>query len=203
MELAAKVVEVTRPQKVELAGEELLQFRREAEEKRRVKEEALQQSLREQELALLTAVKGTEEDSDDDDNDDKGGADLGDEDEDDDDDMDVEGGGGGSNSNTTTAKKVRQERLKEKERRKNNTARQSRSKIAKFAQPIFTMFESYEKTQSTVVGAVDAEYGVGLDDLRLAEMAESMDPAGLSTYRILLYFCSSFLSCLMSLPLNL
>lgn len=158
----SKVVNLMRPQKVELAGEELLQFRREAEEKRRLKEEALQKSLREQELAMLTAGKGEEEDSDDEGDEDKEkeGDDHEDGDESDENDMDVED----ETEDAHIRLEKKKEKRKDKERKKSSSARQARGKIAKFAQPIFTMFESYEKTLPA------DEYGVSIEDLRLAEM---------------------------------
>ena len=170
MASASKVVNLTRPQKVELAGEELLQFRREAEEKRRLKEEAIQKKLREQELAMLTAVKGAEaEDTDEEDEEDEedglgmnngdreGGMDVDEEDE---------------SEAAAAARQVRDEKRKEKERRKSSSARQTRSRIAKFAQPLFTMFETFEKNIPS------DEYGASLEDLQLAGTDEADDAAG-------------------------
>ena len=107
MSSASKVVNLTRPQKVELAGEELLEFRRLAEEKRRLKEEAIQKQLREQELAMLTAVKGAEaEDTDE-------------EDEEEDDEGQGQGDGAGvdeedESEEAAAARQVKDEKRKEK-----------------------------------------------------------------------------------------
>ena len=161
MSSASKVVNLTRPQKVELVGDELLEFRREAEEKRRLKEEAIQKKLREHELAMLTAVKGTEEDTDD-------------EEEDEEEEQGIEEGMEGAmeveeedeSEEAAAARQERDEKRKEKERKKSSSARQTRSRIAKFAQPLFTMFETFEKNLSS------DEYGASLDDLKLANTGE-------------------------------
>lgn len=170
MGASSKVVNLMRPQKVELAGEELLQFRREAEEKRRLKEEALQKSLREQELAMLTAGKGEEEDSDDEGDEEKEKEEDANEDGDESDENDMDVDEGTEDAHIRLEKRIEKEKKKDKERKKSSSARQARGKIAKFAQPIFTMFESYEKTLSA------DEYGVSIEDLQLAEMES--DAAG-------------------------
>ena len=71
-------------------------------------------------------------------------------------------------------KSVENEKKKAREQKKSSSARQARGKIAKFAQPIFTMFESYEKSMPT------DEYGVSIEDLRLAEMESEAAGALLS-----------------------
>ena len=123
---------------------------------------------------MLTAGKGEEEDSDDEGEEEKKNADSEGEDDNnsDDDGMDIDKET--EDAHVRLEKSVENEKKKAREQKKSSSARQARGKIAKFAQPIFTMFESYEKSMPT------DEYGVSIEDLRLAEMESEAAGALLS-----------------------
>ena len=138
----AVVVRIAQPQRVELEGEELAAFTRDADIKRRAKEEEMQKRLREEALAVLNAGAGGAE-REDDRTDNEGETDPNGSD------MDVD------ETSRAVQKKARTET------HGSAISVSQAARIAKFAQPLFPLFNTLER-----VWAED-EYGAAVDDMNL------------------------------------
>jgi len=108
------VATITRPQRVELVGEELEAHQRKVEAKKRVREEADLRKRREEELSLLAAVRNSSGRDEDEDEEEEGG----------------DGGGGKGKETDGPSSK----------RRKGS----QQNKMARFAVPNFPMFQTKE-----------------------------------------------------------
>ena len=150
------VATVAKPQRVELAGEELTVFRREQENKRRIKEVLAQQKLREEELALLTGRSNNN--FNDNENENENETDIEFQDSNEGEGMDIEKSA--TNDESLKRHSLGQEQVMKEKTKRVKTQKQA-AKIAKFAAPLFPMFETNEKAWVT------DEYGVSLSDLNI------------------------------------
>jgi len=162
------VIRVAQPQRVELEGEELAAFVQEAEARRRAKEEEIQIRLRREELAVLNvqsgAIGGVGQSED------RTDAEEGD--NSDSSDMEVDG----NTANTDHLDKEAPLKKRKSQGRQKGTGsgHGQAARIAKFAQPLFPLFSTRERTW------VEDEYGASVADLnlRLEETGASTRTAG-------------------------
>jgi len=160
------VVRVAQPQRVELEGEELAAFVQEAEARRRAKEEETQVRLRREELAVLNvqsgAIGGVGQSEDRADGEEGGSGDNSD--------MEVEG----TSANDIDFDKHMPRKRQKSQGRATGSGHGQAARIAKFAQPLFPLFSTRERTWA------EDEYGASVADLnlRVEETSTSTRAAG-------------------------
>ena len=135
------VVTVTTPQRVELAGEELANHQRDAEKKRRDKEDVEIRERRQKELSLLTSTRGNLDE------------------EERDDDLEVE-----EIKQTETNDDESKKKRSIWDKSPNKSKKSKTSKTSKFIEPQFPMFQSKE------INLEYSEYGASISDLVFQDM---------------------------------